>query len=99
MRCPVLFQDALELAIDEGFDVFVELGAHPALAGPVRSCLAHKGRDGTVVGSLHREEGDHDAMAKALAELHVAGVDAALERVVSEHWNFVELPGQRFEKS
>ncbi len=99
MRCPVLFQDAVEAAIEEGFNTFVELGAHPALAGPVRSCLAHRGREGTVVASLHREERDQDAISKALAELHVGGVAVAWDNVVPDHWNFAEFPGQRFEKS
>ena len=78
MRCPVLFRTAVEAAIDDGFNTFVELGAHPVLAGPVRSCLAHSDREGTVVGSLHRDEPDMDYMARSLAELHVSGVAARL---------------------
>src|SRR5208282_685017 len=54
MRWPVLFKNAVEALLDADFDTFVELGAHPALAAPLRSCLAHRGRDGTIVASLHR---------------------------------------------
>jgi amino acid adenylation domain-containing protein len=99
MRNPVLFKDAVEAILDQGFNTFVEVGAHPALGPPLRSCLAHHGRDGTVVASLHREVRDQKAMATALAELHVSGVPVTWESVVASEWNFVELPGQRFEKT
>ncbi len=99
MRFPVLFRDAVDTAIEAGFNTFVELGAHPVLTGPVRSCLAHHGREGTIVGSLHRDEPDVEAMTKALAQLHVSGVAIDWPNVVQKPWNFTELPGQRFEKS
>ena len=99
MRCPVLFKDAAEAMIDEGFNTFVELGAHPALTPPLRSCLAHRGREGTVVGSLHRGTADAAAMSMALAELHVSGVPTDWTQLVPSDWNFVNLPGQQFEKS
>ncbi len=99
MRCPVLFKDAAEAMIDEGFNTFVELGAHPALTPPLRSCLAHRGREGTVVGSLHRGTADAAAMSMAFAELHVSGVPTDWTQLVPSDWNFVDLPGQRFEKS
>ncbi len=98
MRNPVLFRQAAEAAIGDGFNTFVELGAHPVLTGPVRACLAHCGREGTVVGSLHREEKDRDYISRSLADLHLAGVAVDWARVAPPNWNFVELPRQRFER-
>ena len=98
MRCAVLFRQAAEAAIADGFNTFVELGAHPVLTGPVRACLAHLGREGTVVGSLHREEKDRDYISRSLADLHLAGVAVDWSRVTPPNWNFVELPRQRFDR-
>lgn len=99
MRCQVVFRQAAEAAIGDGFNTFVEIGAHPVLVGPLRGCLAHCGREGTVVGSLHRDEEDRDYLSRSLAELHLAGVAVDWARVVSSNWNFIELPHQRFQRT
>src|SRR5262249_35285790 len=99
MRQPVQFRAAIDAAIEAGCDTFLELGAHPVLAGPVRSCLAHHGREGLVVGTLHRDQADQTAMMKAVAELHVGGVPVNWKEIVPKSWNFVKLPGQTLEKS
>lgn len=98
MRCAVMFRQAAEAAISEGYNTFIELGAHPVLTGPLRACLAHLGREGTVVGSLHRDEKDRDYLARSLADLHLAGVAVDWSRVAPHNWNFVELPRQRFDR-
>lgn len=99
MRYPVLFRQAAEAAIGDGFNTFVEIGSHPVLTGPVRACLAHCGREGTVVGSLHREEKDRDYISRSLSDLHLAGVAVDWSRVAPPNWNFIELPRQRFQRS
>ena len=98
MRNPVLFRQAAEAAIGDGFNAFVEIGAHPVLTGPVRACLAHCGAEGTVVGSLHREEKDRDYISRSLSDLHLAGVAVDWSRVAPPNWNFIELPRQRFDR-
>ncbi|MBI3434538.1 MAG: amino acid adenylation domain-containing protein, partial [Proteobacteria bacterium] len=98
MREPVLFRATIDAAIEDGFNTFVELGAHPVLAGPVRGCLAHRGRQGTVVASLDRERVDEAVMTQALAELYVNGVAPDWSQIVPAGWNFIKLPPQPFEK-
>ena len=99
MRYPVHFQGAIEAAIDEGYNTFIEIGAHPVLAGAVRGCLAHRSHEGTVVGSLHREEQDCEYISRSLAELHLVGVPVAWSNIVPANWNFVDLPPQHFRRS
>jgi amino acid adenylation domain-containing protein len=99
MRNPVLFKGAVEAAIDDGFNTFVEIGAHPVLAGAVRGCLAHRGQEGTVVGSLHRREPDREYLSRSLAELHLTGVHVDWSNIVPPNWNFVDLPPQHFLRS
>ena len=97
VREPVLFQAAVEAAVEDGINTFVEIGAHPVLGGPVRACLADAGGAGTVVSSLQREVPDEESLARALAKLYVDGVAPDWSAVVAPGWQFVRLPGQAFE--
>jgi amino acid adenylation domain-containing protein len=99
MRQAVLFGAAIDTAIEAGFDTFLELGPHPALAAPIRHCLAHRGREGTTIASLRRQEADQDIMAAGLAQLYVRGVRLDWRKIVPPGWSFVDLPKQPFEKS
>ena len=57
MREPVMFHSAVNAAIDQGINTFIELGAHPVLAGPVRSSIAARGSKGVVVRLTGPREG------------------------------------------
>src|SRR5260370_8082821 len=87
MREPVRFQAAVEAAIQDGINTFVEIGAHPVLGGPVRACLAHAARAGTVVASLQPDLPDETCLARALAKLYVNGT--------SPDWNSIVPPTSR----
>ena len=97
MREPVLFQAAVEAAIRDGINTFVEIGAHPVLGGPVRACLAGTGHVGTVVGSLQRDATDTECLARALAKLYVNGAAPDWRAVACPAGNSCGCPGQTFE--
>ncbi|MGH6771548.1 MAG: amino acid adenylation domain-containing protein [Xanthobacteraceae bacterium] len=99
MREPVMFHAAIDAAVDDGFNTFVEVGAHPVLAGPVRSILAARGKKGVVVASLDREKTDEDFLAGSLAELYVNGVELDWTEIAPKGWNFIQLPRHPFEKT
>ncbi len=99
MRQPVLFQTGIEALIDAGFDTFLEVGPHPALAAPIRGCLERRERGGAAVASLRRESDDQESIATAAAQLHVRGVDLAWNTLAPAGWKFVDLPKQQFAKS
>ena len=73
MRDPVLFSTAVDRLVAEGVDAFVEVSPHPVLAPSVAECLEANGRDGMVLPSLRRGEGERAVMLRALAALHVRG--------------------------
>lgn len=99
MREPVMFHSALEVAINQGFNTFLELGAHPVLSGPARSSLAMRGANGVVVASLDREKSDEDALTGAVAELYGNGIDLDWTKLTPAGWTFLPLPRHPFEKS
>ena len=74
LRQPVLFAAALEAALADGHDVFVEMSPHPILLGAVRQSFHHTGQEGLAVPSLRREEGERAVLLGSLGALHTAGV-------------------------
>lgn len=99
MRDPVQFLTAVNAATDDGFNTFLELGAHPTLVAPVRDCLTQRESIATVVASLHRDVPDAASMARALGQLYAAGASVNWASVVPTDWHFVDLPPQPFNKT
>ncbi|NJP64727.1 type I polyketide synthase [Streptomyces spiramenti] len=73
LREPVAFRRAVDALLADGHRLFVEAGAHPALAVWIREALETAGAGGGVVGTLHRDEGGRARVLTSLAELHALG--------------------------
>jgi acyl transferase domain-containing protein len=74
LREPVLLWPAVDRLLARGDAAFVEIGAHPVLAGPLRAALTHRARTGPVVASLVRGLSGPLALARSRARAHTAGV-------------------------
>ena len=81
VRQPVLFADAVETMIADGFGIFLEIGPDPALSPSVLHCLKDSGRDGTVLPSLRRNRSDSAVMLQSLAILYAQGYDVRWREV------------------
>lgn len=74
VRQPVQFAPAINAIADFGVDIWLELGAHPALAPSIVECLAARGEAKPIVISSVRREREHDSILGAAMDLHRAGV-------------------------
>jgi acyl transferase domain-containing protein/NADPH:quinone reductase-like Zn-dependent oxidoreductase/acyl carrier protein len=74
VRQPVQFAPAINAIADFGVDIWLELGAHPALAHSIQECLAGRGNSKPVVISSVRREREHESLLEAAMDLHRAGV-------------------------
>lgn len=74
VRQPVLFATAIEVLVRRGHRTFLELSAHPVLAGPIGECMKAAGARGTVLPSLRRKESERATMLGSLGALHVLGI-------------------------
>ena len=92
VREPVLFGSVVDLLISEGYNIFVEVGPHPVLAGAVSECLAHRNVEGMVLPTLRRLEDEREVMLRSLAALHTRGRRICWEKVFSRGGNCVSLP-------
>ncbi|WP_437320287.1 SDR family NAD(P)-dependent oxidoreductase [Sorangium sp. So ce385] len=70
---PVHFAPAIDRLLDDGYDAFLELSPHPLLTHAVERSLAHRGRGGTVLPSLRREEAGRAVLLDALGALYTRG--------------------------
>jgi acyl transferase domain-containing protein/NADPH:quinone reductase-like Zn-dependent oxidoreductase/acyl carrier protein/ubiquinone/menaquinone biosynthesis C-methylase UbiE len=74
VRQPVQFAPAINAIADFGVDIWLELGAHPALAHSIQECLASRGGPKPTVISSVRREREHESLLEAAMDLHRAGV-------------------------
>ncbi len=73
LREPVRFEAAVSEAIGQGYEIFVEIGPHPALARPMAECLERSGRSGTLLATLRSERGERAVMLESLGALYALG--------------------------
>ncbi len=80
IRQPVLFADAIDQLAEDGFSLFLEISAHPALTGSIAECLAKRGAEGVAIPMLRRMEDDHAMLLRAAGALETKGrpCDAAV---------------------
>jgi hybrid polyketide synthase / nonribosomal peptide synthetase FtdB len=81
VRDAVRFQDCFELALDDGYSVFLEVGPHPVLAAAMRECASSCGRVVTLLHSLYRNRSEDVTIACAVAGLYATGSAPQFERL------------------
>ena len=94
LRYPVLYQAAIERALDQGVDTFVELGPHRTLSSMTAACASAKGREVVTVSTLDRRWGDLMSIAVATGQLYVSGIPIDWKAVLGPPARHVDLPAQ-----
>ncbi|WP_086824396.1 type I polyketide synthase [Allokutzneria sp. NRRL B-24872] len=77
LREPVLFHNAIESAIADGHDLFIEVSPHPVLMGSVQDTIEDRGAPAVAASTLRRGEGSRRQFLRAVAQAfaHGAAVD------------------------
>ena len=73
VRQPVQFAPAIAALGDLKMDVWLELGAHPALVRSIQECHTEHGIKAAVLASARRER-EHESLLETALDLHLAGV-------------------------
>jgi acyl transferase domain-containing protein len=92
VREPVRFAATTGAMIDDGYTTFLELSPHPVLAASIGECLAQRSRQGTVVTTLRRQEGERARLLGALGALYVGGYEPSWEGLYPTAGRIVPLP-------
>src|SRR5437762_942575 len=98
IRQPVQFAPAINAVAEFGVDIWLELGAHPALAHSIQECLAGGNGSKPVVISSVRKEREHDSILEAAMDLHRAGVALDFQAMTPSR-RLLPLPAYAWDRS
>ncbi|MCP5420382.1 MAG: SDR family NAD(P)-dependent oxidoreductase [Gammaproteobacteria bacterium] len=92
MREPVRFAAAIAAMANDGCDVFLEIGPHPVLGSAIAESLVGRTPSPVIVTSLRRGRNEREAMLRAAAAVHVAGIDLDWQALQPDAGAAVALP-------
>lgn len=96
VREPVFFADGFRCLLNSGYDVFVEISAHPVLSTPMQDCMAGFSGKASIVPTLRRCEADDVMAYSSLGRLFTAGYPIDWQPVFRERGRFIRLPGYQW---
>ncbi len=97
VREPVEFAKAIASLSEFGADIYLEIGAHPALVRSIQECLAERSDKGAVVSSTRRER-EHESLLETALDLHLAGVTLNFAAITPSR-RLLSLPSYPWDKS
>ena len=91
-REPVRFHDVLNLLIDDGVDLYLEVGPHPILRVYLAECLVDRCPNATVLATLRHGEDDRAALLRSAAALYTHGRRVDWSAVLEARGKCIALP-------
>jgi acyl transferase domain-containing protein/NADPH:quinone reductase-like Zn-dependent oxidoreductase len=92
IRQAVRFETAITDMTGDGCDVFLEIGPHPVLSGPVTECVLHAGRHATILHSLRRGRPERAEILGAVAVLYARGCSVRWTELYRETASVAPFP-------
>ncbi|MGO2880389.1 MAG: type I polyketide synthase, partial [Halomonas sp.] len=74
IREPVLFDNAATALIQQGYNVFVEVGAHPILRRYLNETLRQQERKGLAIGTIERHKPGLEQLLQSVGQLLLSGL-------------------------
>jgi acyl transferase domain-containing protein/NADPH:quinone reductase-like Zn-dependent oxidoreductase/acyl carrier protein len=91
IRQPVLFADALKLALEEGSNCFIEISPHPVLSQSIDS-LSEGDSSVSIKHLLSRRDSEYDSVLSCLGELAIDGIGRPRRRASAPLLRPVPMP-------
>lgn len=95
LESPVLFRSAVSSIIQHDIAknmVFLELGPHSALAGPLRQTQAHLSNTAPYISAFIRNQNDGESFLTAIGNLFLANAHLDWSKVIPEGLALPDLP-------
>ncbi|NVO12245.1 MAG: type I polyketide synthase [Bacteroidales bacterium] len=92
VREAVEFEKTINKLIEDGINLFIEIGPHPIHSSAVIEMLQAKGKEEKVIHSLRRNEKDNETLFSQLGALHTIGFSVAWQKVFDTSCSYVALP-------
>ncbi|MDI1314782.1 type I polyketide synthase [Prosthecobacter sp.] len=97
VRQAVEFAPAIAAVAEFGVDVWLEIGAHPALVRSIQECLGEDASKAVVLASARRER-EHESLLETALDLHLAGVVLDFKAITPSR-RHLTLPAYAWDKS
>jgi len=97
VRQPVQFASAIGALSECGVDIWLEIGAHPALTRSIQENLSEKGSMPPILASMRREC-EHGALLETAMDLHLAGVELNFAALTPSR-RLLDLPAYAWDKN
>lgn len=99
IREPVLFDHAAMALIEQGYNVFVEVGAHPILRRYLNESLRQQERTGLVIGTLERHKPGLEKLQQSVSQLLLSGLTLDVRHLFPVEGQHVLLPRYSWQRT
>ena len=89
---PVLISSAIGAMIKQDYTVFLDVSAHPILAGPIGECARQSGRRAEVVAAIRPELPEQESLLRSLGRLYMLGFGIRWSGLYPSKGRCVSLP-------
>ena len=84
IRQPVLFADAMDNLLSDGYQVFLEIGPHPVLRSYVNECSRDKNIEIASISTIKRQAESNSVLLNALYSCYLAGSELNTQSIFSQ---------------
>ncbi|MFZ1387986.1 MAG: SDR family NAD(P)-dependent oxidoreductase [Thiolinea sp.] len=98
IRQPVDFEAGMNVLLDQGAKVFLEIGPHPILRSYINECMAAKAVEGTSLASDQRHAETAYTAKRAAYRAWLAGCTIDLQKRFPEGGRFMQLPNYPWQR-
>ncbi|MCK4257761.1 MAG: amino acid adenylation domain-containing protein [Halanaerobiales bacterium] len=88
----VQFKKGIDSMVDDGFNIFIEIGPSPDLFFSIYKCLNGKNKSGIIVPSLRKNRDGNHVMYESLGKVYSAGVKIEWQKIFLFDGIYVKLP-------
>ena len=92
VREPVYFSNALEVMLEDGFELFIEIGPHPALSAGAEELFAKNDIKARIFPSIKRKEAEKLRFLQTLGSLYTVGYDLNWDTIYPDSNRLLDLP-------
>jgi phthiocerol/phenolphthiocerol synthesis type-I polyketide synthase C len=98
IRKPVLFESAINAILDDGANIFVEIGPNPILRSYLNDGLKERAIEGRVIGTVRPADDSPQSVWSAASQAIIAGCDPDWQQFFPQPGRFVQLPSYPWQR-
>ena len=98
IRQPVAFEAGMNLLLDSGVKLFLEIGPHPILRSYINECMSAKSVEGSILASDQRQAETAVTAKQAAYRAWLAGCPLELTQLLPDGGRFIPLPSYPWQR-